>query len=178
MRSMRVGDSCPYCRNRKLLRGYNDLAITHPNIAAVWNPRMNKCLKSAGVQAISRKPVWWRGGCGHVYQMAVRDRARVGQTGLLSVLLREEEAREVDKVRPALGLSARKEWGEAGRCLLPLGAILRILDWMGMRGIYGGLHRLERPAGRAGALATCGQVECEHVSERRALRFNWNGGAV
>ena len=29
-----------------------------------------------GVQAVSRKPAWWRGECGHVYQMAVRDRVR------------------------------------------------------------------------------------------------------
>ena len=28
MRSMRVDDSCPYCKNRKLLRGFNDLATT------------------------------------------------------------------------------------------------------------------------------------------------------
>ena len=33
-------------------------------------------MKLTGVQAISRKSVWWRGECGHVYQMAVRDRAR------------------------------------------------------------------------------------------------------
>lgn len=26
MRSMRIDDSCPYCKNRKLLRGFNDLA--------------------------------------------------------------------------------------------------------------------------------------------------------
>ena len=25
---------------------------------------------------VSRKPAWWRGECGHVYQMAVRDRVR------------------------------------------------------------------------------------------------------
>ena len=37
--------------------------------------RMGKRLKPTGVQAISRKLVWWRGKCGHVYQMAVRDRA-------------------------------------------------------------------------------------------------------
>ena len=28
--------------------------------------------------------------------------------------------------------------GEAGRCLLPIGVISRILDWTGMRGSYGG----------------------------------------
>ena len=27
--------------------------------------------------------------------------------------------------------------GEAGRCLLPIGVILRILDWTAMRGSYG-----------------------------------------
>ena len=76
MRSMRVDDSCPYCKNRKLLRGFNDLATAHPDMAAMWHPRMSKRLKPTGVQAVSRKPAWWRGECGHVYQMAVRDRVR------------------------------------------------------------------------------------------------------
>ena len=42
-----------------------------------------------------------------------RPRQGEGQAGLLSVLLREEEAREADKARLALGPSARKECGEA-----------------------------------------------------------------
>ena len=67
---------CPYCSGRKVLAGFSDLATTHPGIAAMWHPRMNRRLKPTGVQAISRKPAWWRGECGHVYQMAVRDRAR------------------------------------------------------------------------------------------------------
>ncbi len=48
----------------KVLAGYNDLATTHPGIAAMWHPRMNRRLKPTGVQAVSRKPVWWRGECG------------------------------------------------------------------------------------------------------------------
>ena len=40
----------------------------------MWHPRMSKRLKPTGVQAVSRKLAWWRGECGHVYQMAVRDR--------------------------------------------------------------------------------------------------------
>ena len=67
---------CPYCSGRKVLAGYNDLATTHPGIAAMWHPRMNKRLEPTGVRAISRKLVWWRGECGRVYQTAVRDRAR------------------------------------------------------------------------------------------------------
>ena len=70
------GLGCPYCSGRKVLAGFSDLATTHLGIAAMWHPRMNRRLKPAGVQAVSRKPAWWRGECGHVYQMAVRDRAR------------------------------------------------------------------------------------------------------
>ena len=75
-RKGKADPGCPYCKNRKLLCGFNDLATTHPGIAAMWHPRMNRRLKPTGVQAISRKPAWWRGECGHVYQMAVRDRVR------------------------------------------------------------------------------------------------------
>ena len=57
----------------------------------------------------------------------------------LPVLLGEEEAREADKARLALGPSARKEWGRR-RCLLLIGVILRILDWTAMRGSYGGCN--------------------------------------
>ncbi|MFR1638130.1 MAG: zinc-ribbon domain-containing protein [Eggerthellaceae bacterium] len=49
-----------------MLAGYNDLATTHPGIAAMWHPRMNKRLKPTGVQAVSRKLAWWRGECGHL----------------------------------------------------------------------------------------------------------------
>ena len=59
-----------------MLAGYNDLAATRPDIEAMWHPRMSKRLEPTGVQAVSRKPAWWRGECGHVYQMAVRDRVR------------------------------------------------------------------------------------------------------
>ena len=59
-----------------MLAGYNELATTHFGIAVMWHPHMNKLLKPAGMQAISRKLVWWLGKCGHVYQMTVRDRVR------------------------------------------------------------------------------------------------------
>ena len=75
-RKGKADPGCPYCSGRKVLAGYNDLATTHPGIAAMWHPRMSKRLKPAGVQAVSRKLAWWRGECGHVYQMAVRDRVR------------------------------------------------------------------------------------------------------
>ena len=75
-RKGKADPGCPYCSGRKVPAGYNDLAATHPGIAAMWHPRMNRRLKPTGVQTVSRKPAWWRGECGRVYQMAVRDRAR------------------------------------------------------------------------------------------------------
>ena len=69
-----------------------------------------------------------------------RSRQGEGQAGLLPVPFGEEAAREADKARLALGPSARKEWGRR-RCLLPIGVILRILDWTAMRGGYEGPHR-------------------------------------
>lgn len=51
------------------------------------------------------------------------------------MLFGEEEAREADKARLALGPSARKEWGR--RCLLPISVILQLLGWAAMRGSHG-----------------------------------------
>ena len=85
-----------------------------------------------------------------------RQRQGEGQAGLLSVLLGEKEAREADKARLVLGPSARKEWGgEAGRCLLPIGVILRILDWTAMRGSWGA----SVPGGTAHPAATYSQQD-------------------
>ena len=139
-RGGKAGPGCPYCSGRKALAGFNDLAATHPGIAAMWRPRMSRRLKPAGVQAVSRKPAWWRGECGRVYQMAVRDRVGAKPSRATARTVGEEEAREADKARLALGPSAGKEWGRR-RCLLPIGVILRILEWAAMRGGYEGPHR-------------------------------------
>lgn len=71
-----------------------------------------------------------------------RPRQGEGQAGLLPVLFGEEEAREADKARLVLGPLARKERGRR-RCFLPIGVILRILDWAAMRGGYEDPHRFD-----------------------------------
>ena len=60
------------------------------------------------------------------------------------------------------------------RCLLPIGVILRILDWTAMCGGYEGLHRLERPSGRAGALATSAQA----MSKDLGVEYRKNLGGL
>ena len=124
-RKGKADPGCPYCSGRKVFAGYSDLAATHPDIAAMWRPRMNRRLKPTGVQAVSRKLAWWRGECGHVYQMAARDRVRA-KPGCCPVLF-GGEAQEADKARLALGLRRGRNGGRRRR-LLPIGVILRLLD--------------------------------------------------
>ena len=53
------GRKCPYCSNKKTLIGYNDLATTHPELAAQWHPTKNGNLKPLEVTCGSGKKVWW-----------------------------------------------------------------------------------------------------------------------
>ena len=63
------GGSCPVCLNRKVLIGFNDLATTHPSIAAQafdWNPTT--------LAAGSTKKVSWRCSYGHIWEAAPSSR--------------------------------------------------------------------------------------------------------
>ena len=90
-----------------------------------------------------------------------RPRQGEGQAGLLPVLLREEEAREADKARLALGPSARKERWEAS---VPP-ACRRDLANIGLGGYarqLWGPHRLKTPAAGLGRRRrAAGFVICE-----------------
>ncbi len=68
------GVSCPVCKNKKTLTGFNDLATTHPNIAEQWHPTKNGELTPAAVTAGSHKNIWWLGECGHEWSAKVYSR--------------------------------------------------------------------------------------------------------
>ena len=77
--SRRAGDhdpGCPYCAGRKAWPGFNDLATLRPDLAAEWHPFRNGKLTPADVTPGSNKTVWWRAGCGHVFELKVCVRAR------------------------------------------------------------------------------------------------------
>ena len=71
-------------------------------LSVALNLPLSKRLKPTGVQAVSRKPAWWRGECGHVYQMAVRDRvgAKPGYCPYCSGRKRPERPIRLDSPRP------------------------------------------------------------------------------
>jgi len=65
------GAGCPYCSNQKVLKGYNDLASQHPDIAALWDNERNGELRPDQVVTGSGKRVWWKCPRGHSWQAQI-----------------------------------------------------------------------------------------------------------
>ncbi|HHT7238826.1 TPA: zinc-ribbon domain-containing protein [Bacillus cereus] len=68
------GRGCPYCANRKALKGFNDLETINYQLAREWHPTKNEDLKPTEVVANSDKKVWWIGKCGHEWDAMIRSR--------------------------------------------------------------------------------------------------------
>ena len=54
------GNGCPYCSNKKVLVGYNDLKTVNQTLAQDWNYERNNGLTPADVMPNSNKKVWWK----------------------------------------------------------------------------------------------------------------------
>ena len=68
------GTGCPYCSNRKVLKGYNDLVTINNQLAREWHPTKNGGLRPTEVVANSSKRVWWLGDCGHEWATSIYHR--------------------------------------------------------------------------------------------------------
>ena len=67
------GQGCPYCGNRKVLVGFNDLVTTHPEVAIEadgWDPKQ--------FTAGSHSKKSWKCSLGHTWEVAIAFRARGG----------------------------------------------------------------------------------------------------
>ena len=60
--------NCPYCGNRKVLQGYNDLATTNPELLKDWDYEENDKLgiKPNEITNGGKEKVWWKCGNGYV----------------------------------------------------------------------------------------------------------------
>ena len=68
------GRNCPVCSNKKIIKGINDLATTHPNIAQEWDYERNGELTPYQVSHGSGKKVYWICPNGHSYQATILHR--------------------------------------------------------------------------------------------------------
>ncbi|MCM3323281.1 zinc-ribbon domain-containing protein [Cytobacillus kochii] len=70
------GVGCPYCSNKKVLEGFNDIASQNPILANEWHPTKNGDLKATDVILNGGKKVWWFGKCEHEWQAKTVNRNR------------------------------------------------------------------------------------------------------
>ena len=68
------GEGCPYCNNRRLLVGFNDLETTYPNIAAEWDYRFNAGSPRDYTYRSMFKAHWKCSICGYEWEARIRDR--------------------------------------------------------------------------------------------------------
>lgn len=69
---------CPYCSNRRVWTGYNDLATTHPELVKKWDYQLNKSIQPTKIIASSKKNVHWVDKCGHRWTAIVANMAYKG----------------------------------------------------------------------------------------------------
>ncbi len=68
------GNRCPYCAEKKVLKGFNDLQTVNPALAKEWNHEKNNGLSPADVTPNSNKKAWWKCSKGHEWQTTIANR--------------------------------------------------------------------------------------------------------
>lgn len=73
---VRENTGCPTCKNKKLLKGYNDLRTLRSDIAEEWHPTKNNNKMPEDFLVGSYCKVWWRCKKGHEWQATIEARTR------------------------------------------------------------------------------------------------------
>jgi len=53
------GCNCPYCKNKKVLTGFNDLATIRPDLLDEWDYEKNKDIDPTMIVPGTAKKAWW-----------------------------------------------------------------------------------------------------------------------
>ena len=73
------GKPCPYCTNRHVLIGYNDLATLYPKLANEWDYSNNVGVDiNTVVPGCTKKVSWKCSSCGHIWVASIQSRTRKG----------------------------------------------------------------------------------------------------
>ena len=72
--SRNKGCKCPYCTNKKVLIGYNDLDTINPELAKQWHPTKNGSLTPKDVTNDYHNKVWWVCDKGHDWNATIYSR--------------------------------------------------------------------------------------------------------
>lgn len=74
------GSNCPYCTNKKLMIGFNDLETRNPELLKEWDYERNEILPSQVLYGTARK-VWWKCEKGHSWEASISTRSRTRKNG-------------------------------------------------------------------------------------------------
>lgn len=69
-----LGNGCPYCANRKVLSGFNDLSTVAPHLASEWHPTRNGAATPDMVLGGGQVARWWMCAAGHEWLVDVGNR--------------------------------------------------------------------------------------------------------
>ena len=75
--SIRNNNNCPYCINKKVFEGFNDLQTCFPEIAVEWDYDKNN-FKPNEIVYGSHKRAWWKCKNGHSWECAINSRTTQG----------------------------------------------------------------------------------------------------
>ena len=73
------GTGCPICSGHKVLKGFNDLNSTDPELAKEWHPSKNGDLKPTQVTRASGKKTWWQCSTHPDHEWDAKVAVRTGQ---------------------------------------------------------------------------------------------------
>lgn len=108
------GRACPYCSNKRVLPGYNDLSTLFPSIAAEWNYEKNSNLDILSCVKGSARDAWWRCSvCGHEWHAKIRARTLRGSGCPECAKLKRAESRHASTLKKKGGIFDSKlleEW--------------------------------------------------------------------
>jgi len=76
--SRNLGAGCPYCSNRYVLTGFNDLLTLSPDLAREWDHAQNTAMSPETVMGSSERAVWWLCEFGHSWKARI-DNRRMGK---------------------------------------------------------------------------------------------------
>ena len=65
---------CPYCTNKQIIPGFNDLATLRPDLAEQWDREKNGILTPESVSVASNRKAWWRCEQGHEWEAHIHSR--------------------------------------------------------------------------------------------------------
>ena len=74
-RTGKKSHNCPQCSHQTIVAGKNDLATTHPQLAAEWHPTKNGDIIPNSIISAMGKKFWWKcSKCGHEWQATITHR--------------------------------------------------------------------------------------------------------